>query len=79
MNSAHAKIGTAANIHYVCLAHLGTPTLLSSSQIVYLCKKIATSLKVGNANGIITREIEDIYKFLLKESIMYPFWPLWSN
>jgi hypothetical protein len=58
MNLAHA------NIHYVCLAHQGTPTLLSSSQIAYLCKKKATSSKVGKANGIVTRETDDIYKFL---------------
>jgi hypothetical protein len=42
----------------------GTPTLLSLDQMAWLCKKKASSLKAGNAWGIVTGETDDIYKFL---------------
>jgi hypothetical protein len=64
MNLARAKIGTAANTHYVCSGCQGIPMLLSSAQISHLCKKKATSLKVGTPSGIVTGETDDIYKFL---------------
>jgi hypothetical protein len=47
LNSARAKISTAANLHYVCSAHKGTPTVLSRSQINHLMKKTSTA-KGGN-------------------------------
>jgi hypothetical protein len=48
MNSARAKIGTAANVHYVRSARQGTPTLLSPQQIQHLCKKNESSSKLWN-------------------------------
>jgi hypothetical protein len=38
LNSAHAKLGAAVNLHYVRSARQGTPTVLSSYQIAYLRK-----------------------------------------
>jgi hypothetical protein len=65
-----AKLGSAANLHYVRSGQQGTPTFLSCSQIAHLCKK-KTSSKNGKdigANG--EGETDDIYKFL-KESGNY--------
>jgi hypothetical protein len=65
LNSARAKIGTAANLHYVRSARKGTPTVLSRGQIQHLMKKTSVA-KGGNTaeeddeNG----EIDDIYQFL---------------
>jgi hypothetical protein len=42
LNSARAKLGTAANLHYVRSNRKGTPTLLSRGQIAYLCHKNKT-------------------------------------
>jgi hypothetical protein len=47
MNSARAKIGTKANIHYIhsCSCQGGSPTLLSLAQIAWLYKKKASNSK----------------------------------
>jgi hypothetical protein len=80
MNSACAKIGTAAYIHYGCSAHQGTPTLLSLGQIAWFRKKTASSLKVvGNASGIMTGEIYDIYKFLEESGNYYVSLLAWGS
>jgi hypothetical protein len=64
INTAQAKIGTTSNIHYVCSACQGTPTLLSSFQIAWLCKKKGIASKGGKTPAIVTGKIDDIYKFL---------------
>jgi hypothetical protein len=71
INTAWTKIGTAANIHYVCFACQGAPTLLSSSQIAWLCKKKDIASKGGKTPVIVTGEINDIYKFLEESGNYY--------
>jgi hypothetical protein len=39
LNTARAKLGTAANLHYVRSGREGTPTLLSRSQVAYILSK----------------------------------------
>jgi hypothetical protein len=61
LNSARAKVGTAANLHYVRTAREGTPTVLSRHQIRQIVKINQTEGGDGNKeNG----EIDDIYTFL---------------
>ena len=71
LNSARAKLGTAANLHYVRSGREGTPTLLSRSQIAHLCKKKPSSNNgkgTGpNGNG----ETDDIFKFLEESGNYY--------
>jgi hypothetical protein len=71
MNTTRAKIGTAANIHYVRSARQGTPTLLSSYQVAWLCQKKELASKGGKTTGIVTGEIDDIYKFLEQSGNYY--------
>jgi hypothetical protein len=71
MNTTRGKIGTAANIHYVCSARQGTPTLLSSQQVACLCKKKELALKGGKTTRIATGKIDDIYKFLEQSGNYY--------
>jgi hypothetical protein len=59
MNSACSKLGAAVNLHYVRSARQGTPTVLTSQQIDYLCKKKGS--KDGNRGD---GQTDDIYKFL---------------
>jgi hypothetical protein len=69
---AYAKLGTAANLHYVHSGCQGTPTLLSRSQIAHLCKE-KTSSKNGN-DTVATKkdgETDDIYKFLEESGNYY--------
>jgi hypothetical protein len=71
MNTALAKIGTAAAIHYVHSARQGTLTLLSSSKVAWLCKKKELASKGGKTTGIVTGEIDDIYKYLEQSGNYY--------
>jgi hypothetical protein len=59
MNSARAKIGVAVNLHFVRSSRQGTPTVLTSQQIDYLCKKKRSK---DGARG--EGQTDDIYKFL---------------
>jgi hypothetical protein len=52
LNSAHAKLGAAINLHYVCSACQGSPTVLSSSQIAYLFKKKSSIFNGKDGKGI---------------------------
>ena len=63
LNSARAKLGAAVNLHYVRSACKGTPTVLSRSQIAYLCKKKSSVLndKEGKSED---GETDNIYTFL---------------
>jgi hypothetical protein len=62
LNSARAKLGTAANLHYVHSGRQGTPTLLSRHQITYLCKKKKSCAWKGPANEAAEDgPIDDIY------------------
>jgi hypothetical protein len=71
MNTTRAKIGTAANIYYVHSAYQGTPPLLSSQQVAWLCKKKELASKEGKTTGIATGKIHDIYKFLKQSGNYY--------
>jgi hypothetical protein len=63
LNSAPAKLGTAANLHYVCSACKGTPTVQSRSQIAYLCKKKSSFLN-GKEGKSEDGGTDDIYTIL---------------
>jgi hypothetical protein len=64
LNSTCAKLETAANLRYVRYGCQGTPTLLSSSQIVHLCKKKSLSQKGKDTSATEDGGTDDIYKFL---------------
>jgi hypothetical protein len=66
LNSARAKLGTAANLHYVRSGREGTPTLLSKSHIAYLLQK-KEAAKKGSGHETIPMEqgpIDDIFMYL---------------
>ncbi len=63
LNSARAKVGTAANLHYVRTARLGTPTVLSCNQIRAILKKSKPG-EEGDSTNKENGEIDDIYQFL---------------
>ena len=65
LNTARSKLGAAVNLHYVRSARTGTPTVLSSSQIAYLCKKKAKDGKTKDG------QTDDIYKFLEESGNYY--------
>jgi hypothetical protein len=70
LNSARAKTGVAANLHFTRSGRKGTPTVLSRDQIKYLVKK-NSNLKEGKSDvGTESGEIDDVYEFL-KESGNY--------
>jgi hypothetical protein len=78
LNSARVKLGTAANLHYLCSCHEGIPTLLSRSQIAHLCRNKSSSKNGDDTGTTEDGETDDIYKFL-KESgnyYMFPFLPV---
>jgi hypothetical protein len=58
LNSARAKLGTAANLLYVRSSRQGTPTVLSRQQIAHLCNKKQSSVKDGS-DGAVTGETDD--------------------
>ena len=71
LNAARAKVGTSANLHYVCFAHHGTLTLLSHDRISYMCKKkenCENDEKEGVTKG---GETNDICKHLEESSNYY--------
>jgi hypothetical protein len=74
LNSARAKLGAAVNLHHIHSACQGTPTVLSSSQIVYLFKKNSSGLN-GKDGETEDGETDGIYKFLEESgnSYMYLF------
>ncbi len=59
MNSARSKLGAVVNLHYVCSARQGTPTVLTSQQIDYLYKK-----KASNDGSSADGQTDYIYNFL---------------
>jgi hypothetical protein len=70
LNSARAKTGTAANLHYVRTGRQGTPTVLSRDQIKALVKKNSHSKNendIANERG----EIDDLYHFLEQSGNFY--------
>jgi hypothetical protein len=72
LNSARAKTGVAANLHFTRIARKGTPTILSRDQIKYLVKK-NSNLKKGklDADGTESGEIDDIYEYLKRSGNYY--------
>jgi hypothetical protein len=64
LNSARAKLGAAANLHYVRSCHEGTPTLLSRAQISHLCMKHSSSQNSADKGVTTEGETDNIYKFL---------------
>jgi hypothetical protein len=63
LNSARAKVGTAANLHFVRTTRQGTPTVLSRNQIRHVVKK--NPVAGGDSGGAKENgEIDDIYQFL---------------
>jgi hypothetical protein len=64
LNSARAKTGTAANLHYVRTGRKGTPTVLSRDQIKALVKKNSHSIKENDIGNDERGEIDDLYHFL---------------
>ena len=71
MNSARAKMGSAAHLHYVRSARQGTPTLLSRHQIAHLCKKKSKADENGKEGHSEDGETDDIYKFLEESGNYY--------
>jgi hypothetical protein len=70
VNSVRAKLGAAVNLHYVCSACQGTPTVSSSSQIACLCKKKFSVLNAKDGESE-DGERDDIYKFLEESGNYY--------
>ena len=66
LNTARARLGTATNLHYARSAREGTPTVLSRSQVAYLCKK--KHQKDGNSEA---GDTDDIYSFLEESGNYY--------
>jgi hypothetical protein len=64
LNSAGAKTGVAANLHYTRSARTGTPTVLSHDQIKYLVKKNSKGKEATDEDGTQNGEIDNIYEYL---------------
>jgi hypothetical protein len=71
LNSARAKLGAAANLHYVRSRRKGTPTLLSRSQIAHLCRKHSSSQNPAGKGVTTEGETDDIFKFLEESGNYY--------